>query len=58
VRLHVLVVLSLLVLAMVGRVPDSEGGWLNLLSLKTAEVLAHELVGRIVTVAKAALTGV
>ena len=29
VRLYVLVVLSLLVLAMVGRVPDSEGGWLT-----------------------------
>jgi hypothetical protein len=29
VRLHVLVVLSLLVLAMVGRVPDSQGGWIT-----------------------------
>ena len=29
VRLHVLVVLSLLVLAMGGRVPGSEGGWLT-----------------------------
>jgi hypothetical protein len=29
VRLHVLLVLSLLVLAMVGRVPDSQGGWLT-----------------------------
>jgi transposase-like protein len=29
VRLHVLVVLSLLVLAMVGRVPESEGGWIT-----------------------------
>ena len=29
VRLHVLVILSLLVLAMVGRVPDSQGGWLT-----------------------------
>ena len=29
VRLHVLVVLSLLVLAVVGRMPDSQGGWLT-----------------------------
>jgi len=29
VRLHVLVVLSLLVLAIVGRVPDSQGGWIT-----------------------------
>ena len=29
VRLHALVVLSLLVLAIAGRVPDSQGGWIT-----------------------------
>ncbi|NIO70577.1 MAG: transposase [Anaerolineae bacterium] len=41
VRLHVLVVLSLLVLAMVGRVPDSEGGWLTCPPQAVIGVPAH-----------------
>jgi hypothetical protein len=45
VRLHVLVVLSLLVLAMVGRVPDSEGGWLTCPPQAVSVVPAHRRRG-------------
>jgi hypothetical protein len=45
VRLHVLVVLSLLVLAMVGRVPDSEGGWLTCPPQAVIVVPAHRRRG-------------
>jgi transposase-like protein len=45
VRLHVLVVLSLLVLAMVGRVPDSQGGWLTCPPQVVIGVPAHRRRG-------------
>jgi hypothetical protein len=45
VRLHVLVVLSLLVLAMVGRVPDSQGGWLTCPPQAVIGVPAHRRRG-------------
>jgi transposase-like protein len=45
VRLHVLVVLSLLVLGMVGRVPDSQGGWLTCPPQAVSVVAAHRRRG-------------
>jgi transposase-like protein len=45
VRLHALVVLSLLVLAMVGRVPDSQGGWLTCPPQAMIGVPAHRRRG-------------